>query len=317
MATERETSLYNFSGAVIFSTYVVSALLLTLLICRSLIFQHQKLRKAEDTKRTIDLERRLQFFSTLSVLSFSTLSYHMLSYLIISYQKWAETNGVLLPQRILGDFGIVGRKDQRVEVHIWEWLTSSTLFQDFAMTICNDSARFWWTQQALLVTMAWSVFMSFEGFLVFPTASKAPHSNDSRAETEHTPSMGIRIYQPDPTCFLRPESLFPCYAAETCVESQPTNMDAHSDNPAPTPGGVLYLRPRSAICGRDRRFHKHCHTDPAVARGPVDFAGNNRRGRWTELSDATKSALGRCRPLQIHRYLLGLALVLADLRGAQ
>lgn len=136
------------------------------------MFQYQKLLNAEEAKRTIDLEKRLQIFSALSVLSFSTLSYHMLSYLIGSYQDWAGTNRVLLPQRILGNAGIVGRKDQRVELHIWEWLTSSTLFQDFAITICNDSARFWWTQQALLVSMAWSVFMSFEGLFVLPLQAK-------------------------------------------------------------------------------------------------------------------------------------------------
>ncbi len=76
--------LYNISGALIFSTYVVSALVLTVLLCSSLIFHYRKLLKAEDAKRSIDLERRLQIFSALSVVSFSTLSYHMLSYLIVS-----------------------------------------------------------------------------------------------------------------------------------------------------------------------------------------------------------------------------------------
>lgn len=167
MASNQAIPLSNISGALIFSTYVVSALVLTFLLCSSLIFQYQKLLKSEDAKRSIDLERRLQIFSALSVLSFSTLLYHMLSYLIVSYQSWAKTSRVLLAQRVLGDAGLVGRRDQRVKLYIWEWLTSSTLFQDFAMTICNDGARFWWTQQTLLVTMVWSVFMSFEGLLPF------------------------------------------------------------------------------------------------------------------------------------------------------
>jgi len=166
MVSDQDTPLYNLSGALIFSTYVVSALVLILLICSSLRSQYQHLLKSEDAKRTIDLERRLQIFSTLSVLSFATLSYHMLSYLILSHQAWAETNRILLPRRVWGDVSLLGLGGQKVELHIWEWLISSTLFQDFAKTICDDSARFWWTQQALLVTMAWSVFMSFEGLLV-------------------------------------------------------------------------------------------------------------------------------------------------------
>lgn len=147
--------------------------------------------------------------------------------------------------------------------------------------------------------------------------SQATRSNDSRAETQHTPFMGIRIHQSDLTSFLRPESLLPSYAAETCVESKPTNMDAHSNNSASTAGSVLYLRTRSSLCRRNWRFHRRCHLDQAVARRPVDSACDCAQWRWTELSHPTKSEMGRRRSFSIHRHLLGHALDLADLRGAQ
>lgn len=162
-STKQDAPMYNITGALIFSAYVLSALLLTLFIARSLLNLYQKLSRSEDRKPAQDLEKLLQVFSALSVLSFSTLSYHMLSYLIFSYKSWAKSNSVRLPQILLGQGGLLGSRDQRVELHVWQWLTSSTLFKDFAETICGTSARFWWTQQALLVTMGWSVFMSFEG----------------------------------------------------------------------------------------------------------------------------------------------------------
>ena len=158
-----ETSFHNLTGALIFSAYVISALFLALFIIRSLFSSYHKLIKSQDSKKSSHLERRLQIFSTLSVLSFSTLSYHMLNYLIVSYSDWAHKNSFPSPQRLYGNASLLGSKGERVEIHVWQWLTSSTLFQDFAEAVCGDSARFWWTQQALLMTMGWSVFMSFEG----------------------------------------------------------------------------------------------------------------------------------------------------------
>ena len=154
----QEPPLHNLSGALIFTAYVLSALFLTVFITDSLRIQYKKnSHKGRET--------HIQTFSALSVLSFSTLSYHMLNYLIVSYQAWSKTHGYQLPASLFGPNSLLGTREQRVTLHIWSWLTESTLFADFATTICSNNARFWWTQQALLITMAWSVFMSFEGVL--------------------------------------------------------------------------------------------------------------------------------------------------------
>ena len=155
----QEPPLYNLSGALIFTAYVFSALFLTAFITRSLVIQYKK----SSHKRKHGREKHIQTFSALSVLSFSTLSYHMLNYLIVSYQAWSKSHGYHLPGSLFGSKGLLRTREQRVPLHIWSWLTTSTLFANFATTICSNNARFWWTQQALLVTMAWSVFMSLEG----------------------------------------------------------------------------------------------------------------------------------------------------------
>ena len=155
----QEPPFYNLSGALIFTAYVLSALFLTAFITSSLGVQYKKYSH----KRKNGREKHIQAFSALSVLSFSTLSYHMLNYLIVSYQAWSKSHGYQLPGSLFGTNSLLGTREQRIPLHIWSWLTNSTLFADFATTICSNNARFWWTQQALLVTMAWSVFMSLEG----------------------------------------------------------------------------------------------------------------------------------------------------------
>ena len=155
----QEPPLYNLSGALIFTAYVLSALFLTAFISNSLRVQHRK----TSPERKHGRENHIQIFSALTVLSFSTLSYRMLNYLIVSYQAWSKSYDYQLPASLFGSNGLFGPREQRVPLHIWSWLTESTLFTDFATTICSNNARFWWTQQALLVTMAWSAFMSLEG----------------------------------------------------------------------------------------------------------------------------------------------------------
>lgn len=155
----QERPLYNLSGALIFTAYVLSALFLIAFITNSLRLQYTK--SSPGTKR--GREKHIQIFSALSILSFSTLSYHMIKYLIVSYRAWSKSYGYQLPAGLFGSNSLLGTREQRVPLHIWSWLTNSTLFTDFATTICSNNARFWWTQQALLVTMAWSAFMSLEG----------------------------------------------------------------------------------------------------------------------------------------------------------
>lgn len=152
----------NVSGAIIFTAYVVAALLLTTLLSSSLTNAFY----SSDTARRTNphLQTYVQLFSSLAFLSFSILSYHMLSYLILSYSEWATERNIELPYRFLGHKGIVGLSDARtVKLHIWTWLKTSTLFLNFARTICESGENFWWTQQALFMTMGWSVFVGMEG----------------------------------------------------------------------------------------------------------------------------------------------------------
>ena len=85
----------------------------------------------------------------------------MLNFLIESYISWAKLWGVQLPLSVFGHNGLLGREG--VELHIWQWLTGSTLFLDFAQEICGTWPRYWWTSQALWATMGVNIFMGYHG----------------------------------------------------------------------------------------------------------------------------------------------------------
>lgn len=154
--------LPNVTGAVIFVGYVLAALLLTTLIVVNL-YQAYLSRSSSSSKEASRVSNPLQVFIGLAVLSFSTLSYHMLSYLTYSYRAWAESNGLAIPPGLHVSEGLRSSLNLGFVAHLWQWLTETTLFHDFAKTICQNSANFWWTLQALLVSMASALFISIEG----------------------------------------------------------------------------------------------------------------------------------------------------------
>ena len=181
--------IHNVAGATVFVCYVLAALFLSTLIVIDLC-QSYSARPSPSTNQAKNSSNRLQIFVALAILSFSILSYHMLTYLIYSYQKWATSNnlealpGLYVPSDI---FTISSLHFLR---RIWQWLTESTLFLDFAETICLNSANFWWTQQALLVTMASALFISIEGehFSSSPQSSSA--DSTSQAPEGKSPMSG-------------------------------------------------------------------------------------------------------------------------------
>ncbi len=144
-----------------FFAYIVSALVLTGLICRDLLQEYsgyatrkrlraQSARKDSDTGRPRaehDIHLQVSILAALSAISFAVLSYHMLSFLIESYQSWG-------PSDSLTDVS---------SAKIWKWSIGSTLFQDFAEVINNDPDRHWWTKLALTYTLGWNIYMVIEG----------------------------------------------------------------------------------------------------------------------------------------------------------
>ena len=250
----------NTTGALIFSAYVFSALFLTIFITRSHFIAFYSRKSTPLKNRNAGQSTRLLIYTSLSLLSFSVLSYNMLSFLIVSYTAWAQERHIALPKEFFGSDrallgvlrGVTGGLMEKavIRVEVWEWLTTSTLFQDFARDICDDWARYTWTCLALVDTMGVGMWMASEGtstlmpFLVlkyvhpntpqlstsgtspnppfhhFTTPLHTPYTQNqskktltehhSRPPQPHPTSMGILRNRANPTHLIRPEPLLRC-----------------------------------------------------------------------------------------------------------
>ena len=146
----------NLLGGLLFICYIIAALVLTGWIVLSLSKASSLLPAGLDDRRHV---QQVFTISSLAAFSFASLSYHMLSFLITSYHDWAVQHDYPLPQ------GISRRDAERL--HLWQWTKTSTLFQDFAKDICAESnGNWWWTEHALILSIAWNLYMAVEGISV-------------------------------------------------------------------------------------------------------------------------------------------------------
>ncbi|OQO07394.1 hypothetical protein B0A48_07091 [Cryoendolithus antarcticus] len=135
----------NYPGAAIFWSYIVAALALTTTILYGLYSQHRSQAPLSPQR-----QRQLLTFSSLAFLSFTALSANMINVLVQSFALWARHRPAV---------GTISA----YPAEIYKWSTTSTLFLDFGEAIVANSARFLWTQSALLVTMSVNFYMALEG----------------------------------------------------------------------------------------------------------------------------------------------------------
>ena len=161
----------NVLGAIIFISYITAALTLTYLIVGDLfkLYREAQSRYAKRRRQQHILERsglikgfnrHLGILVASSLLSFSLLSYHMLHFLVKNYQAWTNRQ-FSSPEPPESSHDPVSA----VLKNLWPWMKGSSLFQDFARSICADSERMIWTSTSLLGTFAFNIWMSIEGML--------------------------------------------------------------------------------------------------------------------------------------------------------
>lgn len=123
----------NLFGALLFLGYIVAALVLSLQAVSHIYRQYHVVPRAPKDRR------RVRTMSILALASFSTLSYNMLAFLVFSYRSYLKRHGYIasLSPRNL---------------HLWEWMHHSGLFEDFAHALVARPDGWWWTQLALLAS---------------------------------------------------------------------------------------------------------------------------------------------------------------------
>lgn len=161
-----EESCHNILGAVVFWTYIAAALSITVVILRSISKSYENSTQTHSKKLSTNprslgkkrLKQSATFFLGLAVISFTLLTRNMLGFLIISFTGWsgpASTN-------LAAIFNSIENMSSAI-VRIWKWSTCSTLFLDFAESLCSSPGAMWWTRQALIYSLAWNGFMAVAG----------------------------------------------------------------------------------------------------------------------------------------------------------
>jgi hypothetical protein len=157
----------NLLGAILFFSYIVAALALTGTIIGDIVVAHKAREKeTEAGKRRSAVGSVTVCRILLALTSFSTLSYHMLMFLIESHSAWSSANNLAIPAFAWRGRSLLDVSEHINRLHIWEWAISSTLFGDFAESICTPPRHYWWTQKALLYSYAWNWYMAREGMLI-------------------------------------------------------------------------------------------------------------------------------------------------------
>lgn len=125
----------NISGAMLFLAYIVAALFFSFRLWTIIWKQYVSVRANLQIRERV----KISISAGITILSFSVLSYNMLSFLILSYNDWAQRHQIhgnpLLEPTLLR-----------------QWMSHSTLFEDFARSLVASPARSLWTQLALLQT---------------------------------------------------------------------------------------------------------------------------------------------------------------------
>lgn len=134
----------NLLGALIFWAYIAGALASTGIVLNTIRQSYLNNGRSKIPP----------FLALLALSSFATLSYHMLNVLILSYQQWTVRHNIPLG-------ALVGAN--RTPLHIWQWSTTSSLFQDFGGAIVATKPRYLLSSSGLWSTLAVAVYMGIEG----------------------------------------------------------------------------------------------------------------------------------------------------------
>lgn len=177
---EQQAAYTSVAGALVFWAYIVAALIFTR-VCINTI------RTATVVKQNTSSSQTL--FAILALISFSMLSFYMVNVLILSYQQWSYRYSVPLPFCISDPGCLIG--SHAATLHLWQWSTTSTLFQDFGEALVETPGRWCWSNAALALTYINVAFICSKGMVC---RCDLTCSTDTRIRTtgQDTESLGVR-----------------------------------------------------------------------------------------------------------------------------
>lgn len=155
MPLDNDSVATNLAGSIIFWSYIVAALAAT---ARALVYIRKDAVIAPSSPA---ISRARRVFSWLALCSFTCLSYHMMNVLILSYSQWSVARHLRIPTCLIGHGCLLGKSGTSLD--LWQWSTTSTLFQDFGDALVLNNARWAWSSASLALTFVNVAYMCIAG----------------------------------------------------------------------------------------------------------------------------------------------------------
>ncbi len=169
MAPVEPSSLNSNAGPLAqFYTQVAVAGTLLAIVCGNISNAHRNLPPAQHTRRQHTLHRRgIAIFASLALLGLALSAYFAIARRLLSYRQWAEQGGEGVPGTLwtgwyvkTSDGAVIPR-----EQSVWQlgrWARDTNIWRDGDTVAARSSKAWWWIQQQLAASLAWSAYVGIE-----------------------------------------------------------------------------------------------------------------------------------------------------------
>ena len=160
---EPDLSNSNTVPIALFSAYVSATSFLLYVIGYRVLFQaHGALPPSQSTRfREGARRKQVEIFGALAFLSLAFAVSYGYNFLKLSYQVWAFERGVTVPTGLFGQYGVFSRDVGQLQ--LGRWLRDTDLLSELWEIAMEKTRRRWWSQQLLLTTGPWSLYVAIQG----------------------------------------------------------------------------------------------------------------------------------------------------------
>ena len=160
---EHDLSNSNRLPIALFVAYLsTNSILVYTVVYRVLVRAHKALAPSQATRLREGTRRKhIEIFGALAFLSLTFAVSYAYNFLKLSYQVWAFERGEIVPTGFFGQTGILSGKVGQLQ--LGRWLHDTDLVAELWEIAMEKTRRRWWTQQLLLTTGPWSLYVAIQG----------------------------------------------------------------------------------------------------------------------------------------------------------
>ncbi|MCJ1329805.1 hypothetical protein MMC10_006486 [Thelotrema lepadinum] len=160
---EHDLSNSNRLPIALGTAYLLATSYLVYTIAHRVLYKaHTALPPSQATRFREGARRKhIGTFVGLASLSMTFAIYYGYQFLKLSYQIWAFERGDIVPTGIWGEHGALWGDSKHLQ--LGRWLHDTDILSEVWEIAMEKTRRRWWTQQLLLTTAPWSLYVAIQG----------------------------------------------------------------------------------------------------------------------------------------------------------